>query len=47
MPETRTGYLGLGSNVGDPAAHLRAAVLRVHGVAVVRQALAVATAILG
>lgn len=25
-PEKRTGYLGLGSNVGDPAAHLRAAV---------------------
>jgi 2-amino-4-hydroxy-6-hydroxymethyldihydropteridine diphosphokinase len=25
MPR-RTGYLGLGSNVGDPAAHLRAAV---------------------
>ena len=24
--EKRTGYLGLGSNVGDPAAHLRAAV---------------------
>ncbi|HVD41904.1 MAG TPA: 2-amino-4-hydroxy-6-hydroxymethyldihydropteridine diphosphokinase [Solirubrobacterales bacterium] len=24
--EMRTGYLGLGSNVGDPAAHLRAAV---------------------
>jgi 2-amino-4-hydroxy-6-hydroxymethyldihydropteridine diphosphokinase len=24
--EQRTGYLGLGSNVGDPAAHLRAAV---------------------
>jgi 2-amino-4-hydroxy-6-hydroxymethyldihydropteridine diphosphokinase len=23
----RTGYLGLGSNVGDPAAHLRAAVI--------------------
>ena len=22
----RTGYLGLGSNVGDPAAHLRAAI---------------------
>ncbi len=32
----RTGYLGLGSNVGDPAAHLRAAVvlLPAHGVAV-------------
>jgi 2-amino-4-hydroxy-6-hydroxymethyldihydropteridine diphosphokinase len=30
----RTGYLGLGSNVGDPAAHLRAAVelLRERGV---------------
>lgn len=26
MPK-RTGYLGLGSNVGDPAAHLRAAVV--------------------
>ena len=26
MPE-RTGYLGLGSNLGDPAAHLRAAVV--------------------
>ncbi len=26
MPE-RSGYLGLGSNVGDPAAHLRAAVV--------------------
>lgn len=25
MGERRTGYLGLGSNVGDPAAHLRAA----------------------
>jgi 2-amino-4-hydroxy-6-hydroxymethyldihydropteridine diphosphokinase len=25
MPR-RSGYLGLGSNVGDPAAHLRAAV---------------------
>ncbi|HEV2728085.1 MAG TPA: 2-amino-4-hydroxy-6-hydroxymethyldihydropteridine diphosphokinase [Solirubrobacterales bacterium] len=24
--EVRTGYLGLGSNVGDPAAHLRAAI---------------------
>jgi len=24
--QKRTGYLGLGSNVGDPAAHLRAAV---------------------
>ena len=24
--EQRTGYLGLGSNVGDPAAHLRAAI---------------------
>lgn len=32
----RTGYLGLGSNVGDPAAHLRAAVelLPAHGVEV-------------
>lgn len=26
MAEKRTGYLGLGSNVGDPAAHLRAAI---------------------
>lgn len=26
MPEQRTGYLGLGSNVGDSAGHLRAAV---------------------
>ena len=25
LGERRTGYLGLGSNVGDPAAHLRAA----------------------
>jgi 2-amino-4-hydroxy-6-hydroxymethyldihydropteridine diphosphokinase len=33
---TRTGYLGLGSNVGDRASHLRAAVsaLRQHGVEV-------------
>jgi 2-amino-4-hydroxy-6-hydroxymethyldihydropteridine diphosphokinase len=33
---TRVGYLGLGSNVGDRAAHLRAAVaaLREHGVEV-------------
>jgi 2-amino-4-hydroxy-6-hydroxymethyldihydropteridine diphosphokinase len=32
----RSGYLGLGSNVGDPAAHLRAAIelLPRHGVAV-------------
>ncbi len=32
----RTGYLGLGSNVGDPAAHLRAAIelLGEHGVEV-------------
>ncbi|HEX6665161.1 MAG TPA: 2-amino-4-hydroxy-6-hydroxymethyldihydropteridine diphosphokinase [Solirubrobacterales bacterium] len=32
----RTGYLGLGSNVGDPAAHLRAALelLPAHGVEV-------------
>jgi 2-amino-4-hydroxy-6-hydroxymethyldihydropteridine diphosphokinase len=32
----RTGYLGLGSNVGDSAAHLRAAVelLRTHGIEV-------------
>ncbi|MBS1881102.1 MAG: 2-amino-4-hydroxy-6-hydroxymethyldihydropteridine diphosphokinase [Actinobacteria bacterium] len=35
MPR-RSGYLGLGSNVGDPAAHLRAAIelLPAHGVAV-------------
>lgn len=26
MAEQRIGYLGLGSNVGDPAAHLRAAI---------------------
>ena len=26
VAEQRTGYLGLGSNVGDPAAHLRAAI---------------------
>jgi 2-amino-4-hydroxy-6-hydroxymethyldihydropteridine diphosphokinase len=26
LPEQRTGYIGLGSNVGDPAAHLRAAI---------------------
>ena len=34
--EQRTGYLGLGSNVGDPAAHLRAAVelLEVEGIEV-------------
>lgn len=34
--EMRTGYLGLGSNVGDPAGHLRAAVelLEAEGVAV-------------
>ena len=34
--EKRTGYLGLGSNVGDPAAHLRAAVelLEVEGIEV-------------
>ena len=34
--EQRTGYLGLGSNVGDPAGHLRAAVelLEAEGVAV-------------
>lgn len=33
---SRTGYLGLGSNVGDRKAHLRAAIelLREHGVAV-------------
>jgi 2-amino-4-hydroxy-6-hydroxymethyldihydropteridine diphosphokinase len=32
----RTGYLGLGSNVGDPAAHLRAAIelLRARGIEV-------------
>jgi 2-amino-4-hydroxy-6-hydroxymethyldihydropteridine diphosphokinase len=29
--EQRTGYLGLGSNVGDPAAHLRAAVELLEG----------------
>jgi 2-amino-4-hydroxy-6-hydroxymethyldihydropteridine diphosphokinase len=35
MPRRR-GYLGLGSNVGDPAAHLRAAIelLAAHGVEV-------------
>ena len=35
MPR-RTGYLGLGSNVGDPAAHLRAAVVLMpeHGIEV-------------
>ena len=35
MPR-RTGYLGLGSNVGDPAAHLRAAVILMpeHGIEV-------------
>jgi len=35
MPR-RSGYLGLGSNVGDPAAHLRAAVILLpeHGVEV-------------
>ena len=34
--EERTGYLGLGSNVGDPASHLRAAVelLKAEGVEV-------------
>ena len=34
--EQRTGYLGLGSNVGDPAAHLRAALelLEAEGIAV-------------
>jgi len=34
--EKRTGYLGLGSNVGDPAAHLRAALelLEAEGIAV-------------
>ncbi|HEY6144940.1 MAG TPA: 2-amino-4-hydroxy-6-hydroxymethyldihydropteridine diphosphokinase [Solirubrobacterales bacterium] len=34
--EQRTGYLGLGSNVGDPAAHLRAAVelLKAEGIEV-------------
>ncbi len=34
--EKRTGYLGLGSNVGDPAAHLRAALelLELEGVEV-------------
>lgn len=36
MPETRSGYLGLGSNVGDRESHLRAAIelLREHGVEV-------------
>jgi len=36
VPETRSGYLGLGSNVGDRESHLRAAVelLREHGVEV-------------
>ena len=29
--EQRTGYLGLGSNVGDPAAHLRAAIELLEG----------------
>jgi 2-amino-4-hydroxy-6-hydroxymethyldihydropteridine diphosphokinase len=35
MPQ-RTGYLGLGSNVGDPAAHIRAAVILLpeHGIEV-------------
>ena len=35
MPR-RSGYLGLGSNVGDPAAHLRAAVILLpeHGIEV-------------
>jgi 2-amino-4-hydroxy-6-hydroxymethyldihydropteridine diphosphokinase len=35
MPN-RTGYLGLGSNLGDPTAHLRAAVILLpeHGIAV-------------
>jgi 2-amino-4-hydroxy-6-hydroxymethyldihydropteridine diphosphokinase len=30
-PERRRGYLGLGSNVGDPAAHLRAALELLEG----------------
>ncbi|HWA54089.1 MAG TPA: 2-amino-4-hydroxy-6-hydroxymethyldihydropteridine diphosphokinase [Solirubrobacterales bacterium] len=36
MAETRSGYLGLGSNVGDRESHLRAAIelLREHGVEV-------------
>lgn len=36
MPETRSGYLGLGSNVGDRESHLRAAIelLRQRGVEV-------------
>ncbi|HVY78722.1 MAG TPA: 2-amino-4-hydroxy-6-hydroxymethyldihydropteridine diphosphokinase [Solirubrobacterales bacterium] len=36
MPETRSGYLGLGSNVGERELHLRAAIelLRERGVAV-------------
>ncbi len=36
MPETRSGYLGLGSNVGEREAHLRAAIelLRERGVGV-------------
>ena len=36
MPETRSGYLGLGSNVGDRESHLQAAVelLGEHGVEV-------------
>ena len=36
MPELRTGYLGLGSNVGERESHLRAAIelLREHGVVV-------------
>ncbi|HEY6731686.1 MAG TPA: 2-amino-4-hydroxy-6-hydroxymethyldihydropteridine diphosphokinase [Solirubrobacterales bacterium] len=36
MAEARIGYLGLGSNVGDPAAHLRAAValLKAEGIEV-------------
>ncbi|HKT84356.1 MAG TPA: 2-amino-4-hydroxy-6-hydroxymethyldihydropteridine diphosphokinase [Solirubrobacterales bacterium] len=36
MPATRSGYLGLGSNVGDRESHLRAAIelLRERGVAV-------------
>lgn len=36
MPETRSGYLGLGSNVGDRESHLRAAIelLRERGVEV-------------
>jgi 2-amino-4-hydroxy-6-hydroxymethyldihydropteridine diphosphokinase len=36
VPEVRTGYLGLGSNVGDAAGHLRAAIelLEAEGIAI-------------